>query len=295
MAEATNWAEIANLLALELRSPLAAIQGFIELTQYAGPLTERQEYFSERALASVRQMQLVITRMVAIGWIDGDHPLHYYACDLETLVVRSVDLLRDQAERREVTVQVEVDPNLGEVEADSLRLEQVIVELLSNAIRFNQRGGTVWVSLHGYDDDVELTVRDSGYGIATDDLPLVFDRFYRAVPQSRQVAPGMGVGLWLVKTLVEKHGGRVWVDSVVGVGTTFGVRLPRVPSVAAHLSEESTVSREVESALFDVPESIYADHTASSEQIDAVDDNLQEPPSIHDDHDDDGDAVAAEL
>ncbi len=295
MPEPRDWIGIVNEAALELRSPLAAIMGFVELIQYSGPLTERQEYFSERALSSVRQMELLIARMVELGWIEADHALALSACDLDAVVARSLDLLRDQAESREITIQLEIDPHLGAIEADARHVEQVVVNLLINAIKYNRRGGTIWVNLRGYDDDVEITVRDNGYGIMADDLPHIWERYYCSTARPREVIPGMGLGLWIVKTIVEKHGGRVWVDSVVNVGTTFGFGLPRVPSSAVGLSEDTTGSREAATTPFDVPDSLPADYAASGEQIDAVDDNLQEPPSFNDDHDDDDDALSVKA
>ncbi len=295
MAEPEDWTEIVNLLAHELRGPLTSVMGFIELTQAAGPLTERQEYFSERALSSVRQMQRVIDRLVVLGRIEAGSPLNLSACQPEVVAARSLDLVRDQAERREITLQLEIDPNLGTIEADGRQFEQVIVELISNAIKYNRRGGTVWLSARGYDDDVEVSVRDTGSGIGAEDLPHIFERFYRSTVQGGGRAAGIGLGLWLVKAIVEQHGGRVWGDSVLGVGTTFGFRLPRVPSATVTRSEDRTMSREATTISLAEPELLAADYTASSELLDAVDDNLQEPPSIYDDHDDDGDAAAAEL
>ena len=171
----------------------------------------------------------------------------------------------------------------------------MIVELISNAIKYNRRGGTVWLSARGYDDDVEVSVRDTGSGFARRTCRTFLSGSYRSTVHGGGRAAGIGLGLWLVKSIVEQHGGRVWGDSVLGVGTTFGFRLPRVPSATVTLSEDRTMSREETTISLAEPELLAADYTASSELLDAVDDNLQEPPSIYDDHDDDGDAAAAEL
>ncbi len=275
MQEPNDWVEIISIVAHDLKTPITAIKGFIELIKYSGPLNERQDYFGDRALSALRQMEHLVARLLELAWIDADRPLDPQPCDLCFLIDNTVTLLSDYAERRSVTLHLEIDPELGTVEADERRLEQVAMNLLSNAIKYNRRGGDVWIVVKGTEDNVEVSVHDTGFGISSEDLPNIFERFFRSQATHDEVIEGTGLGLSIVKSNVEKHGGHVWVDSVVDVGTTFGFSLPRV----MRLNEGSAHPRESIGVPMDAPELPMSLHPDSGEQIDSVDDNLQEPPA----------------
>ena len=153
------------------------------------------------------------------------------------------------------------------------------MNLLSNAIKYNQRGGDVWITAQGRADEIEVTLRDTGCGIAPEDLPNVFDRFFRSQMTGDEAVEGTGLGLSIVKSIVEQHGGRVWVESVIDEGTTFSFVLPRLAP-----SRGSSDQREPPSEPLDAPETFPHDHSdPGGEEIDAVDDNFQEPPAARDD------------
>lgn len=279
MQEPNDWAEIISIVAHDLKTPITAVKGFIELIKYSGPMNERQDYFSDRALSALRQMEHLVARLLELAWIDADRPLEPQLCNLNAVIDDTVALLSDYAERRSITLHLEIAPDLGKLEADERRLEQVMMNLISNAVKYNRRGGDVWIRAQGNEDSIDVTVRDSGFGIAPEDLPNIFERFYRSQSSQDESIEGTGLGLSIVKSIVEKHGGRVWVDSVIDVGTTFGFSLPRT----VRRSEGSANPRESISAPFDAPESHESLRPDSSEEIDAVDDNLQEPPPVRDD------------
>jgi len=123
-------------------------------------------------------------------------------------------------------MQLLVPVDVGAIEADELRFKQVVVNLLTNAVKFTPAGGTISVEVTGTDDRVVLEVRDSGIGIATEDQPLVFERFFRGAAAADGAVSGSGLGLAVVKAIVDAHAGVVGVDSAEGKGTTVRVELP---------------------------------------------------------------------
>jgi signal transduction histidine kinase len=123
-------------------------------------------------------------------------------------------------------MQIEVAPGVGEMEADLRRVRQILLNLLTNALKFTPAGGQVTVTARTADGIVELAVRDTGIGIPLEDQPRIFDAFQQSHMTTAKSSEGTGLGLFLVKRLVELHGGRVWVESAPGQGSTFTFTLP---------------------------------------------------------------------
>ncbi len=221
----SSWTEVVGVIAHDLKTPITSVKGYLELIEQAGTLNERQQQFSERALNSLKHMEQLIALLLELSWIDADRPLQCDDCDLTALLNRVVVVLEDMAARREVTFHLDIEPELGVIPAESRRLEQAILNLLNNAIKYNRQGGEVWVTATKRDTQVDLTIRDNGVGIAPEDLPFIFDRFYRS--QSGAHIEGTGLGLSIVKAVIEKHGGTITLESVLGEGTTFFVILPK--------------------------------------------------------------------
>ena len=223
----SKWTEVVGVIAHDLKTPITSVKGYLELIEQVGTLNERQQQFSERALNSLKHMEQLIALLLELSWIDADRPLQCDDCDLAALLNRVTAVLEDMAARREVTVHLELEPELGAIPAESRRLEQAILNLVNNAIKYNRQGGEVWVTASKRDAQVDLTIRDTGVGIAPEDLPFIFDRFYRARSHSGAHIEGTGLGLSIVKAVIEKHGGTITLESVLGEGTTFFVALPR--------------------------------------------------------------------
>jgi two-component system phosphate regulon sensor histidine kinase PhoR len=135
-----------------------------------------------------------------------------------------VERLNVQAERAGLTVEIDCPADLAQVLADATRLEQVIVNLLHNAIKFTAEGGTIRLSARSEGETVVFAVQDNGVGIAADDLPRIFERFYKA--DRARSSGGTGLGLAIARHLVEAHGGQIWVESVEGRGSTFYFSIP---------------------------------------------------------------------
>ena len=142
-----------------------------------------------------------------------------------TLIEAAVERLRLQAERAGLQVNVVCPENLPDILADQARLEQVLVNLLHNAIKFTPEGGKIEIGAAAEKDAVRFTVQDTGVGIATDDLPRIFERFYKA--DRARSGGGTGLGLAISRHLVEAHGGKIWAESQEGRGSIFCFTIPR--------------------------------------------------------------------
>ncbi len=160
--------------------------------------------------------------------------MEHLEVDLAPIVLASVETARPAASTGGVAI-TEVDDSAQDValsaivvRGDPVRLGQAIDNLVSNAVKFTPRDGSVSVTLSATDDEATVTVRDTGVGIPADELELLFGRFFRASTATRNAVPGVGLGLTITKAIVLAHGGRIDVESEVGVGTAFRLVLPRV-------------------------------------------------------------------
>jgi CheY-like chemotaxis protein len=161
--------------------------------------------------------------------ISGKIRLNIQPVDLPTLVRNAVETLAPAAEAKQLRMQMRIDPNAAPISGDSDRLQQIVWNLVSNAVKFTPQGGTVEVSVEGGDEQIEVVVRDTGIGIKADLLPHIFERFRQGDSASTRQFGGLGLGLAIVRHLVELHGGVVEAESDgEGFGATFRVRLPRL-------------------------------------------------------------------
>lgn len=235
--------EFLAVLSHELRTPLNAIMGWADLLVN----TAMDALSQSRALASIQrnarvQAQLIedlldISRIVA-----GKLALTREHVDLGLVIDAALDDLRAELTAKQIDLHTGVDAQPSAVMGDAPRLQQVVSNLLSNAIKFTPRGGRIDVSLARLDADVQITVRDNGQGIAPEFIEHVFDRFRQGDSSATRRHGGLGLGLGIVKHLVEAHGGTVAVSSEgIGHGATFHARLPL--HVAASASVRHTGER----------------------------------------------------
>jgi signal transduction histidine kinase len=144
----------------------------------------------------------------------------------KTLLAQAVAAHRPLAEKKGVSLGSDAEPGLPDLSVDPDRMAQVLGNLLSNALRHTLEGGRIILQAKGYADGVQLSVQDSGPGIAPEDLLRVFERFYRTDKSRDRETGGAGLGLAIAKSIVELHGGQIWAESELGEGTTFLIRLP---------------------------------------------------------------------
>jgi len=159
---------------------------------------------------------------------------------LSDVIESSVALMRERATRNGISLRLDVDPSAGAVEADERKLKQVLFNLLTNAVKFTDRGGHVEVTAHGEADEVVVSVRDDGTGIALADQARIFEEFEQAGGSNSQ--EGTGLGLALSRRIVELHGGRLWVESAPEKGSTFTFNLPRAQAIRSAGTEEASDS-----------------------------------------------------
>lgn len=224
--------EFLAVLSHELRTPLNAIVGYTALLR-SGAFDARG---AEHALQTVERNAKVLTRMVddvldVSRIVTGKLQLDVQLVDVSVSVENAVATVRPAADAKGVSIGTAIAPTVGPVSGDPSRLQQVAWNLLSNAVKFTPAGGHVQVDVRRVDAQVELRVRDTGAGIALELLPHVFERFWQADSSPTRAVGGLGLGLAIVRHIVEMHGGTVEANSAgPGRGATFTVRLPLISS-----------------------------------------------------------------
>jgi signal transduction histidine kinase/ActR/RegA family two-component response regulator len=214
----------------ELRTPLTAILGWSNML-LAGRLEgEMRDHALDIIHRNAQSQNQLISDLLDVSRIiSGKLRLDLRTVELPAVIEAAVEATRPAAEAKGVRLTTALDPRSGPINGDADRLQQVVWNLLTNAIKFTPEGGEIRVRLASADSRVEITVRDSGMGIAPEFLPHIFDRFRQADPGTNRVHGGMGLGLSIVRQLVELHGGTVRAESEgEGKGATFTVSLPFV-------------------------------------------------------------------
>jgi signal transduction histidine kinase/ActR/RegA family two-component response regulator len=220
--------EFLATLSHELRSPLNAMLGWLTLLR----TRKFDEAARTRALETIErnarsQAQLVEDILDVSRIIRGQLRLNVRSVELVPVIESAIDTVRPAAEAKNIRLQKVLDPAAGPVSGDSGRLQQIVWNLLTNAVKFTPKGGRVQIRLERINSHIEITVADSGKGISADFLPYVFERFRQADSSSTRSYGGLGLGLAIVRHLVELHGGTVHADSPgEGLGATFTIKLP---------------------------------------------------------------------
>ena len=219
----------------ELRTPLNSLTAAAHLLQRNELPEEQHRNLSQTILNGVRRLNDMATDFLELSRLEsGRARLAREPVHLGGLVQECFELIRPQAESKELTLQTEIDGSVVPVQGDRNLLKQLLLNLLTNAIKYNTDQGDITVFVRGEGNDVILDVRDTGCGISQEDQMHLFERFYRVPGQQREIA-GTGLGLAIAKKIAESHQGTIIVDSEVGRGSTFSVRLPigTPPTLAA--------------------------------------------------------------
>jgi len=215
----------------ELRTPLNAIIGFSEVLseRMFGELNEKQEEYSKDIHASGQHLLSLINDILDLSKIEaGRMELELTDFNLPQAIDNALILVRERAGRRGITLEHSVDERLGDIRGDERKVKQVLLNLLSNALKFTPEGSRVDVRAWMVDGMAEISVTDTGVGIAAEDQGAIFEEF-RQVGRADKKAEGTGLGLTLCRKFVELHGGQIWVTSQVGVGSTFTFTIPVRP------------------------------------------------------------------
>ena len=234
--------EFLATISHELRNPLNAIMGWAHMLRL-GKLNEAN---MERAVETIyrnakSQSQLVSDLLDVSRIISGKLRLDVRMVDLIYIVNAAIDSIRPAADAKGIRLQTILDPAAGPISGDADRLQQIVWNLLTNAVKFTPKSGKIQVMVQRIDSHIEVVVSDTGVGISKEFLPYVFDRFRQADGSTTRIHGGLGLGLSIVRQLVDLHGGSVSVESAgEGKGATFTITLPFVGVVSTQKETEST-------------------------------------------------------
>jgi signal transduction histidine kinase len=208
----------------ELRTPLNAVIGFSEvlLQRMFGELNDKQDEYLKDIYASGQHLLSLINDILDLSKIEaGRMELAPAPFHLPTALENAVTLVKERASRHGIALQLDIDPRLGELVGDERKVKQVLLNLLSNAVKFTPEGGRISLKASRRDGAVEISVTDTGIGIAPEDQVAVFEEFRQVGSDETRKQEGTGLGLTLAKKFVELHGGQIWVESQLGRGSTF--------------------------------------------------------------------------
>jgi GAF domain-containing protein len=220
----------------ELRTPLNAIIGFSEVLQEKlfGELNEKQAEYTDDILTSGRHLLSLINEILDLSKVEaGRMELELATFDLPLAIDNARTFVRERATKQGITLDVKVDERLRDFVGDERKIKQILLNLLSNAVKFTPEGGRIGIKARQADGSVEISVSDTGIGIAPEDQPKVFEEFRQVGTEYAYKIGGTGLGLTLAKKFVELHGGKIWVTSEVGKGSTFSFTLPEKLSSAS--------------------------------------------------------------
>jgi len=212
----------------ELRTPLQSIIGFTKLllsSRVSDP--QKQREFLQIIDQQSEHLVALIDDLIDVQRLEsGKFSVDTSDIRIDDIITEAVDELSHLASERHIEVYKEVAASLPDVEADSMRIKQVVINLLSNAIKFSKDGGKIWLKAAQQKGNILVQVMDEGIGIHKIDTHRIFDRFHQVDGSPTRKAQGTGLGLYIVKQIVKAHGGRVWVESDEGKGSTFYFTLP---------------------------------------------------------------------
>jgi two-component system NtrC family sensor kinase len=219
--------DFVHTVSHDLRSPLTAILGYVELIERAGQVTEMQREFIHRVQMSVHNITHLVDDLLELGRIESGFDVCKESILIDQIIRYAADGMKKGLVEKNQHLQISFPEQVPAILANPVQIRQMIDHLLDNAIKYTGPGGTISINGSIEADQIILQVGDTGIGIPAVDLPFIFDRFYRA-GNAYMDASGTGLGLAIVKSIVENHGGRIWVESSEGKGTVFTTVLPLV-------------------------------------------------------------------
>lgn len=230
-AEPTNMAKNGFIINMshELRTPLNSVIGFSDLLLEGafGPLNTRQSKYVNNILISGKNLLEIINNLLDISRLEaGDRKLNYEEIDIASLIGDVRMSLISLASHKKISLEVKVDTSLENIRADRTKLRQILYNLMNNAIKFTPDKGRVIVSACKEKGELEIKVSDNGIGLSKENNEKIFMPFTQADSSTARRYGGTGLGLYIVKNFIDIHGGKIWVDSEVGKGSTFVFTLP---------------------------------------------------------------------
>ncbi len=222
----TSHYDLLGTVIHDLKTPISSIKSYADLISHGGELNERQERYLERIHIAISNMTNLVNDLLDLVWIEGDMEIVKQPCNLLEIAQTQVQAHEGLAEEKGVTIHLNHNDNLKPIVADERRIHQVLDNLISNGLKYSKQGGNVWITITLYKKTVKVSVRDDGIGISPDDLPHVFERFFRASRREAAQIEGSGLGLSIAKAIVKRHSGKIGVTSELDKGSTFWFSLP---------------------------------------------------------------------
>ncbi len=219
--------EFVATVSHDLRAPLTFMRGYATILPMVGALSDKQREFADKIISGIEQMTKLIDDLLDLGRIEAGVGLAQEPCALDELLHGLVDTVGPVAVNKGLALQTDIPPDLPLIFGDATLLRQAISNLLDNAIKYTPSGGQVRLQLAMEPSLFRVTVSDSGVGVAPADQVHLFEKFFRVKQRGSTQVKGSGLGLAIVKSIVERHGGQVWVESKLGKGSTFIIEVPR--------------------------------------------------------------------
>jgi len=217
--------EFVHTVSHDLRSPLTAILGYVDLLDRVGPVNDQQREFIHRVQNSVQNITSLVNDLLELGRIEAGFDTQREVVSLDGIIRFALETLGGQISEKKLNLHVDLPTDMPPVRGNPIRLRQMVDNLIGNAIKYTQEGGEISITVEVQKDQDILRISDNGPGIPPSDQPHIFEKFYRAGNIPKGVG-GSGLGLAIVKSIIDNHQGRIWVDSLLGRGTTFTVVLP---------------------------------------------------------------------
>ena len=231
--------DFVSIVSHEFRTPLTGIQGFSEMMQSEDLTIEEMREYAGDINKDAHRLNRMITEMLDLDKMEsGRMEIHREPVDLNTIVSEAAERLRPNAPQHPLSLRL--DPMVGEMSGDRDKLTQVMANLLNNAVKYSPNGGEIVVSTRVEGNAVHVVVRDHGMGIPKNALETIFERYGRVESLATRHIRGTGLGLPIVRQIVQLHGGAVWVESTVGEGSVFHVTLPRSVATPAEVAEAAS-------------------------------------------------------
>lgn len=219
--------DFISVMSHDLKQPISVVKGYVELLEMQNPtLNERSRRYLGMVFQSLENMRKLIDDMLDLAKLDSGLDITRTAVSVEQLVLNVQEWIRPAAEAKSMRIEVGTVTGLPPLAGDQARLQQILVNLVHNAVKYTPPEGVVRIEAEHIGDGVRFSVHDNGIGISPDDQKVIFDRFFRVRRPETENIEGSGVGLALVKKLVDLHGGQIGLESRLGEGTTFYVTLP---------------------------------------------------------------------
>jgi len=217
--------EFVHTVSHDLRSPLTAILGYVDLLDRVGPVNDQQHEFIHRIQNSVQSITALVNDLLELGRIEAGFDSQKEVVPLEGIIRYALETLGGQISDKKLNLHLNLPAEIPQLRGNPIRLRQLLDNLIGNAIKYTPEGGEITIDMEAQSDQVILRISDTGPGIPPADQPHIFEKFYRASNVPKGVG-GSGLGLAIVKSIVENHQGRIWVESLLGQGSTFTVVLP---------------------------------------------------------------------